>query len=39
MYSAQNNLSKQVFADLAKHFENKLFKWDRFIICCSSKKY
>ena len=24
----QNNLSKQVFADLAKHFENKLFKWD-----------
>lgn len=26
MYSAQNNLSKQVFADLAKHFENKLFK-------------
>ena len=27
MYSAQNNLSKQVFADLAKHFESKLFKW------------
>jgi chromosome partitioning protein len=27
MYSSQNNLSKQVFADLAKHFENKLFKW------------
>lgn len=26
MYSAQNNLSKQVFADLAKHFETKLFK-------------
>jgi len=26
MYSAQNNLSKQVFADLAKHFESKLFK-------------
>ncbi len=26
MYSAQNNLSKQVFADLAQHFENKLFK-------------
>ena len=26
MYSGQNNLSKQVFADLAKHFENKLFK-------------
>jgi len=27
MYSSQNNLSKQVFADLAKHFESKLFKW------------
>ena len=26
MYSGQNNLAKQVFADLAKHFENKLFK-------------
>jgi chromosome partitioning protein len=26
MYSSQNNLSKQVFADLAKHFESKLFK-------------
>jgi chromosome partitioning protein len=26
MYSGQNNLSKQVFADLAQHFENKLFK-------------
>jgi len=26
MYSNQNNLAKQVFADLAKHFENKLFK-------------
>ena len=26
MYSAQNNLSKQVFSDLAKHFESKLFK-------------
>ena len=26
MYSAQNNLSKQVFADLAQHFENKLFR-------------
>ncbi|MCI0500610.1 MAG: AAA family ATPase [Epsilonproteobacteria bacterium] len=26
MYSAQNNLAKQVFADLAKHFESKLFK-------------
>ncbi|MEA3314841.1 MAG: ParA family protein [Campylobacterota bacterium] len=28
MYSGQNNLSKQVFADLAKHFENKLFKFN-----------
>ena len=28
MYSSQNNLSKQVFADLAQHFENKLFKAD-----------
>jgi len=26
MYSAQNNLSKQVFADLQQHFDNKLFK-------------
>lgn len=26
MYSDQNNLSKQVFADLAQHFETKLFK-------------
>lgn len=26
MYSVQNNLSKQVFADLTQHFENKLFK-------------
>jgi len=26
MYSAQNNLSKQVFADLRQHFDNKLFK-------------
>ena len=26
MYSSNNNLSKQVFADLAKHFESKLFK-------------
>ena len=26
MYSGQNNLAKQVFADLAKHFESKLFK-------------
>ena len=28
MYSEQNNLSKQVFADLAHHFETKLFKID-----------
>ena len=28
MYSSQNNFSKQVFADLAQHFENKLFKID-----------
>ena len=28
MYSSQNNLSRQVFADLAKHFETKLFKID-----------
>ena len=26
MYSAQNNLSKQVFADLRQHFDNKLFR-------------
>jgi len=26
MYSTQNNLSKQVFADLLQHFESKLFK-------------
>ena len=26
MYSAQNNLAKQVLADLAQHFEDKLFK-------------
>ena len=26
MYTGQNNLSKQVFADLSCHFENKLFK-------------
>jgi len=26
MYSTQNNLSKQVFADLTQHFESKLFK-------------
>jgi chromosome partitioning protein len=25
MYSTQNNLSKQVFADLKQHFKNKLF--------------
>lgn len=25
MYSAQNNLSKQVFSDLKQHFKNKLF--------------
>ena len=29
MYSSQNNLSKQVFADLAQHFESKLFKIDK----------
>jgi len=26
MYSSQNNLSKQVFADLRQHFKGKLFK-------------
>ncbi|MDP1615144.1 MAG: ParA family protein, partial [Methylococcales bacterium] len=26
MYSAQNNLSRQVFADLSQHFQTKLFK-------------
>jgi len=26
MFSAQNNLSKQVFADLRQHFDHKLFK-------------
>jgi chromosome partitioning protein len=26
MYSSQNNLSKQVFADLRQHFQGKLFK-------------
>ena len=26
MFSAQNNLSKQVFADLKQHFDSKLFK-------------
>lgn len=26
MFSRQNNLSRQVFADLSHHFENKLFK-------------
>ncbi len=25
MFSTQNNLSKQVFADLKQHFKNKLF--------------
>lgn len=28
MYSAQNNLSKEVILDLKKHFNNKLFKSD-----------
>ena len=28
MFSAQNNLSKQVFADLKQHFKGKLFKDD-----------
>jgi chromosome partitioning protein len=28
MYSKQNNLSKQVYADLEQHFESKLFKSD-----------
>lgn len=35
MYSTQNNLSKQVFADLAQHFEDQLFKSEdesRFIV-------
>ncbi len=26
MFTAQNNLSKQVFSDLTQHFENKLFR-------------
>ena len=26
MFSSQNNLSKQVFADLQQHFKGKLFK-------------
>ena len=26
MFSAQNNLSKQVFTDLSRHFDSKLFK-------------
>lgn len=26
MFSSQNNLAKQVFSDLAKHFESRLFK-------------
>ncbi len=29
MYSSQNNLSKQVFADLKQHFNSKLFKDDK----------
>lgn len=34
MYSSQNNLSKQVFADLRQHFKGKLFKDvdDEFIV-------
>ena len=34
MFSAQNNLSKQVFADLRQHFKGKLFKdkTDEFIV-------
>jgi chromosome partitioning protein len=35
MYSGQNNLSKQVFADLTQHFKSKLFKSaedDEFIV-------
>ena len=28
MFSSQNNLSKQVFADLRQHFKGKLFKDD-----------
>jgi len=34
MYSSQNNLSKQVFADLRQHFQGKLFKDldDEFIV-------
>ena len=34
MYSTQNNLSKQVFADLKQHFKSKLFKNDdeKFIV-------
>jgi chromosome partitioning protein len=34
MYSSQNNLAKQVFADLAKHFETKLFKMtnDKYVV-------
>lgn len=28
MYSSQNNLSREVVADLQKHFDNKLFKSD-----------
>ena len=29
MFSSQNNLSKQVFADLRQHFKGKLFKDDK----------
>jgi chromosome partitioning protein len=34
MYSAQNNLSRQVFADLQQHFQSKLFRRgeDNFIV-------
>ena len=34
MYSSQNNLSKQVFADLTQHFKGKLFRDadDEFIV-------
>ncbi|NPA66562.1 MAG: ParA family protein [Epsilonproteobacteria bacterium] len=34
MYSSQNNLSKQVFADLKQHFDSKLFKneEDKYIV-------
>ena len=34
MFSSQNNLSKQVFADLRQHFKGKLFKdtKDKYIV-------